>query len=283
PRTRRGCWNRSRTTAMAIAWPRWTPPRCAPCASRYTNCNRKAAFPPRVRYKTVSTPSSKDRARSKSATASFHLNAATFSSRPCGIGTNYARPGPHACSMSRTNPCTPCAASSAKKPAEPIPNAHLALSTQGRRRHPMKILFRSLLAGLALAATSALAAWPDQPIRVVVPFPPGGGTDIVARSVLEGVSRQLGQPIIIENKAGAGTQIGTVAVANAEADGYTLLFTSSAFSVTPSLRDNANYDPIASFQPIGMAALHPFVLVAHPSLPANTVAELIAYAKQHPG
>lgn len=147
----------------------------------------------------------------------------------------------------------------------------------------MKTLFRGLLAGLALAATSALAAYPEQPIRVVVPFPPGGGTDIVARNVLERVSHHLGQPIIIENKAGAGTQIGTVAVANAEPDGYTLLFTSTAFSVTPSLRTNANYDPIQSFQPIGMAALHPFVLVANPSLPANTVAELIAYAKKHPG
>lgn len=147
----------------------------------------------------------------------------------------------------------------------------------------MKTLLRSFLASLALSAASVQAAYPEQPIRVVVPFPPGGGTDIVARSVLERVSGYLGQPVIVENKGGAGTQIGTVAVAGANADGYTLLFTSSAFSVTPSLRENVKYDPLKSFQPIGMAALHPFVLVANTALPANSVAELIDYAKKNPG
>jgi len=147
----------------------------------------------------------------------------------------------------------------------------------------MKTILRSFLASLALSAASVQAAYPEQPIRVVVPFPPGGGTDIVARSVLERVSGYLGQPVIVENKGGAGTQIGTVAVASAKADGYTLLFTSSAFSVTPSLRDNVNYDPLTSFQPIGMTALHPFVLVANAALPANSVAGLIAYAKKNPG
>jgi len=147
----------------------------------------------------------------------------------------------------------------------------------------MKILLRHLVASLAVMSASVYAAYPEQPIRVVVPFPPGGGTDIVARMVLEQVSQEMGQPVIVENKAGAGTQIGTVAVANAKPDGYTLLFASSAFSVTPSLRDNANYDPLRSFAPIGIVAKHPFVFVVNPTLPVRTAGELVDYAKQNPG
>ncbi|WBY01544.1 tripartite tricarboxylate transporter substrate binding protein [Ramlibacter tataouinensis] len=135
----------------------------------------------------------------------------------------------------------------------------------------------------ALGTGAALAAFPERPIRIVVPFPAGGGTDIVARVIGPHLSAELKQPVVFENKAGASTVIGTEAVANAPADGYTLLFTSSAFTANASLIKSLPYDPLRTFTPIGSAALHPFVLVAHPSLPANNLKELIAYAKANPG
>jgi len=148
----------------------------------------------------------------------------------------------------------------------------------------------NLLKGVAAASLMAMCAaavhaadYPSRPLRAVVPFPAGGGTDIVARIVLERMAKELGQPVIVENKAGGGTVIGTMAVAHAEADGYTVLFTSSAFSVNPYLLKDAPYDPIKSFAPVGSAAMHPFVLVASPSLPADNIQELVAYAKANPG
>lgn len=146
-------------------------------------------------------------------------------------------------------------------------------------------LIRSACAAAFLAATAitAHAAYPDRPIHFVVPFPAGGGTDIVARLVADKMASSLGQPIIVENKAGAGTIIGTEAVARAQPDGYTLLYTSSAFSVNPSLIKNIPYDPEKSFKPVGLAAFHPFVLLVNPKLPVHTIKELIDYAKKNPG
>jgi tripartite-type tricarboxylate transporter receptor subunit TctC len=135
----------------------------------------------------------------------------------------------------------------------------------------------------ACAAAPTLAAYPDKPIRIIVPFPAGGGTDIVARIVGAHLSAELKQPVVFENKAGASTVIGTELTANSAPDGYTLLFTSSAFTANASLMKKLPYDPLRSFMPIGSAALHPFVLVAHPSTPANNLKELIAYAKANPG
>jgi tripartite-type tricarboxylate transporter receptor subunit TctC len=135
----------------------------------------------------------------------------------------------------------------------------------------------------ATAALPAFAAYPERPIRIVVPYPAGGGTDIVARVIGPYLSAELKQPIVFDNKAGAGTAIGTELVANAVPDGYTLLFTSSSFTANAALMKKLPYDPLKSFTPIGSAALHPFVLVAHPSVPANTLQELLAYAKRNPG
>jgi tripartite-type tricarboxylate transporter receptor subunit TctC len=135
----------------------------------------------------------------------------------------------------------------------------------------------------ATAAFPAFAAYPERPIRIVVPYPAGGGTDIVARVIGPYLSAELKQPIVFDNKAGAGTAIGTELVANAVPDGYTLLFTSSSFTANAALMKKLPYDPLKSFNPIGSAALHPFVLVAHPSVPANTLQELLAYAKRNPG
>jgi tripartite-type tricarboxylate transporter receptor subunit TctC len=138
-----------------------------------------------------------------------------------------------------------------------------------------------------VAGAAAIPAWaqtyPDRPVRIVVPFPAGGGTDIVARVIGPRFSAELKQPVVFDNKAGAATVIGTETVASAQADGYTLLFTSSAFTANASLMKKLPYDPLRSFAPIGSAALHPFVLVAHPSLPVKSLKELIEYAKQNPG
>jgi tripartite-type tricarboxylate transporter receptor subunit TctC len=149
-----------------------------------------------------------------------------------------------------------------------------------------RILKPAIVASLLAIAGIAPAHaddWPSKPIRFIVPFPPGGGTDIVARAAADKLGALLGQQIIIENRAGAGTIIGTEAAAKSSPDGYTFLFTSSAYSVNPSLQPKLPYDPEKSFAPIGLASLHPFVLVAHPSLPANNVRELIDYAKKNPG
>jgi tripartite-type tricarboxylate transporter receptor subunit TctC len=133
--------------------------------------------------------------------------------------------------------------------------------------------------------TAALAQsdYPNRTIRMVVPFPAGGGTDIVARAVAEHLTAALGQPVVIENRGGGGTIIGTDAVAKAAPDGYTVLLTSSAFTINPSLVPNLPYDTEKDLLPIANASMHPFVLVANPSLPVNNLSELISYARKNPG
>lgn len=142
-----------------------------------------------------------------------------------------------------------------------------------------------LLTGVAACVgfNATYAQYPDKPIRVIVPFPAGGGTDIVGRTVLNRLSEELGQPIVVDNRAGAGTQIGTQAVADALPDGYTLLYTSSAFSANPSLSDTVQYDPERSFDPIALAALHPFVLLTPADRSFSNVAELLQQARAKPG
>lgn len=146
------------------------------------------------------------------------------------------------------------------------------------------VLSAALLVVSGVVSTRAQADdYPSRPIRMVVPFPPGGGTDIVARAVAGKLGAAFGQPVVVENRGGGGTVIGTTAVANAPPDGYTLLLTSSAFTINTGLWNNLPYDIEKNFVPIANASLHPFVLVVHPSLPVNTVQELIAYAKKNPG
>jgi tripartite-type tricarboxylate transporter receptor subunit TctC len=141
----------------------------------------------------------------------------------------------------------------------------------------------ALMATTAAAPTFAAEPYPDRPLRIVVPFPAGGGTDIVARVIGPHLSAELKQPIVFDNRAGAATVIGTEAVASAAPDGYTLLFTSSALTANASLMKKLPYDPLRSFVPVGSAALHPFVLVAHPSVPANSMKELLEFARRNPG
>jgi tripartite-type tricarboxylate transporter receptor subunit TctC len=140
--------------------------------------------------------------------------------------------------------------------------------------------------GLAIAgpATTASAQqFPDKPVRFVVPFPPGGGNDLVARSLAEGMSKDLGQQVIVDNKAGAGTVIGTEFAARSAPDGYTIVMGSFAFAINPSLVTNLPYDPIKSFTPIIMLGTYPNIAVVPPDRPYKTMAEFIAYAKANPG
>ncbi|MDP3138304.1 MAG: tripartite tricarboxylate transporter substrate binding protein [Burkholderiaceae bacterium] len=135
----------------------------------------------------------------------------------------------------------------------------------------------------ALAASAQAPQYPDRPVRVVIPFPPAGGTDIVGRTLVNKLSTLLGQPMVIENRTGGNTVVGTNYVAKAPADGYTLLFTSSSHTANPALLKNLPYDTLKDFQPLCLAALHPFVLLANPQMPFTTLRELITYAKANPG
>lgn len=139
----------------------------------------------------------------------------------------------------------------------------------------------------ALCATPALAQepnWPTRPLRIIVPFGPGSGNDIVARLVGEHLTRALGQPVVVDNRAGGNGTIGADAAARAAPDGYTLFVTTNTTqAAAPSLMKKINYDPVKDFAPIGRIANTPAMLVVHPSLPVKTVAELIALAKARPG
>ena len=143
-----------------------------------------------------------------------------------------------------------------------------------------------LIVWLSLVCLSAGAVhgqtFPVKPLRMVVPFAPGGGTDVIARYVAAGMSESMNRQVVIDNRAGANGIIGTEIVARAPADGYTLLFVSSPHSVNPSLHPKLPYDTLRDFAPVSMVATSPYVLVVHPSLPVRNVKELIALAKTKP-
>src|SRR5262245_44619661 len=146
---------------------------------------------------------------------------------------------------------------------------------------------RLLLAGLAASALTAplFAAddFPTRPVRIVVPYPPGGSTDTIARIVGQQVAKTIGQPVVIENKSGAASAVGSLFVARSPADGYTLLLGTGTLAINKSLRKDLGYDVEADLAPVANAAGGPFMLLVHPDFPAKTVAELIAYAKANPG
>ena len=138
---------------------------------------------------------------------------------------------------------------------------------------------------LVASASHALAqSYPSRPIKIVVPYAAGGGTDALTRFVARGLEKRLGQPVIVENRGGSGTTLGGTQVARSEPDGYTLMMgTSSTFAMAPSLYKSLAYNPVKDFSPIMLVATVPFVLTVHPSLGVNTARELIALAKSKPG
>jgi len=138
------------------------------------------------------------------------------------------------------------------------------------------------LVGL-LPAVACAQTFPTKPIRIVVPFNPGGSVEPIVRLVGQKLSAALGQPIVIENRPGAGGMIGTEYVAKSPADGYTLLATPTAFVMNAAINNNASYDPVKDFEAVSILASYPLVLVCHPSLPVRTVKALIALAKAQPG
>lgn len=141
----------------------------------------------------------------------------------------------------------------------------------------------ALLVAMLLAAPAA-AQFPSRPIRVLVPFGAGSSTDIVMRILAQPLSLSLGQPVVVENKPGADGAIAAAEVARAPADGQTLLLgTNSPFSAVPYLRKNAPYDALADFTPITLVGNYTFFVVVHPSVPARTLQDLIAYARANPG
>ena len=149
----------------------------------------------------------------------------------------------------------------------------------------MPITRRALGAGAALAGmprlVAAQPAWPSRPVRIVVPFPPGGSNDAVARPLAEALARAFGQPFVIDNKPGAGGTIGSAEVARAPADGQVLMVTSSTFSTSAAVQ-RTPYDAAGDFEAVAMLASAPLVVLAAPNFRPGNLAELVAYARANP-
>jgi tripartite-type tricarboxylate transporter receptor subunit TctC len=148
---------------------------------------------------------------------------------------------------------------------------------------PLRFLLATLVAVVAATAT-AQAAWPEKPVKIVVPFPPGGATDVVARALGQRLSQVWKQPVVIENRTGAGGNIGADLVAKAPPDGYTFLMASSAeVAINQFLYQAMPFDPERDLVPVVKVASAPLALLVHPSIPATTVSELVAFLKANPG
>jgi tripartite-type tricarboxylate transporter receptor subunit TctC len=146
------------------------------------------------------------------------------------------------------------------------------------------LVLRLLVAICALSAAQALAqSWPARPVRFVVPFPPGGSTDVAARTLADKLTRSLGAQFVVENRAGGSGAIGTTAVARAAPDGYTILFAADPVTTLFLVVKNLEYDTVRDFVPITQVTTQPLAVAVHASVPAATVQELVAYAKANPG
>jgi len=149
---------------------------------------------------------------------------------------------------------------------------------------PRRTFVTSSLAAVALPAVAQTQPWPSKPIKLVVPYAPGGTTDVVARMVAEYLGKQLGQNIIVDNKPGKGAMVGTAIVAKAAPDGYTLLMSViSGLSISPTLYGGGDFDPMGDFIHVSIASRNPSVLVVNPGFEAKTFREYVAYAKANPG
>jgi tripartite-type tricarboxylate transporter receptor subunit TctC len=144
-------------------------------------------------------------------------------------------------------------------------------------------MIRALLAALLAAAAFPAAAWPTKPVTLIVPYPPGGGTDVIARIYQEPLSKQLGQPVIIDNRGGAGGSLGTAIAARATPDGHTLLFTLSSHSINPIIYQQLPFDTEKDFKPVSLVASLPQLFAVNPATPYKSFGELMAYIKKNPG
>src|SRR5262245_44102066 len=142
---------------------------------------------------------------------------------------------------------------------------------------------RGLLLLLLWSSVGWVQAWPTRPVTLIVPYPPGGGTDIIARIVQEPLARQLGQPVVIENRGGAGGSVGTAAAARAAPDGHTLLFTLSSHSINPAIYDKLPFDTERDFRPISLVCSLPQLFAANPSAPFKTFGDMVKFMKANPG
>ena len=139
-----------------------------------------------------------------------------------------------------------------------------------------------LAAALCLPVTAQ--TWPNRPVQLVIPFPPGGGTDIIGRAIAIKLQEQIGRPVLVDNKPGAGGIVGTQQAARAAADGHTLVIgITNTFAINPTFYKSMNYDPVKDFQPISLLAIGPHVLVVHPSAPARNFREYVDYVKANRG
>jgi len=159
------------------------------------------------------------------------------------------------------------------------------MSKGGRLLRALRLLSLAMAPALSPCPVSAQTpdAWPSKPLRFILPFPPGGGTDILGRIISERLSANLGQPVVTENRGGAGGNVGAEAAAKSAPDGYTIVLVAPSLTISPSLYSKLNYDPVKDFAPVSLVATVPNVMVTHPSVPANTLAEFIRLAKTKPG
>ena len=147
----------------------------------------------------------------------------------------------------------------------------------------MSALFAALISLSEIATTHAASRYPERPVRLVVPFAPGGTNDVMGRIVAERLAARLGQPFVVDNRAGANSVVGSEIVAGAMPDGHTLLIVAAGFAINPSLRRKLPYDTARDFAPVGRVGGGPYLMVVHPSIQARTVKEFVAWAKARPG
>ena len=145
----------------------------------------------------------------------------------------------------------------------------------------MKSVSSLLCLSMAVASLAWAQAYPNKPVRLIVPFAPGGGTDVMARQLGQELAKKLEQSVLIDNRGGAGGMVGMEAVAHAAPDGYTLLLGQvGQLAINPALYPKTGYDPVRDYEPITLVANQPLILVVNPTLPARTVAELVALARE---
>jgi tripartite-type tricarboxylate transporter receptor subunit TctC len=144
-------------------------------------------------------------------------------------------------------------------------------------------LIALVLCSIFVGAAGAQEAYPSRPVRFILPFPPGGGTDILGRVIAERLSASLGQPVVTENRGGAGGNVGAEAAAHSAPDGYTIVLVAPSLAISPSLYSKLNYDPVKDLAPIGLVATVPNVMITNPAVEAKNLQEFIALARSRPG